>query len=339
MDKNYVTVIIPTYNEEEYVEKCLESLLQQSYPQNCIEILVIDGGSTDKTRQLVLNYSNKCKNIRMINNPKKVQVTALNIGIVHALGEIIVMLGAHAIYDKEYVSECVYLLKNKDASNVGGVQKAIAIDYVGKSIALAMSHPFGVGNAYFRYLDKEIYVDSVFGGALWKKTLIDLGGFNESYSINEDYELNYRIRKSGGKILLSPRIKCKYFARNSLIKLFKQYFLYGQWKVKTLKEHPDSVMYRQIIPLLFVVTFMLSLVTFAFNWKIGIFIPLLYIVTNVLVSSVICIKSSFIYFPIIVAAFASMHFAYGIGFIFGLKVYGIPKINVSQIVKSSLSKL
>lgn len=329
-----VSVIIPAYNEEKYIARCLESVIAQDYPAELMEVLVADGRSEDRTREIILDYGRRYPYIKLVDNPGRKQVIALNIMIGMSTGEFIVRMDAHSLYEPDYVSQCIELLLNTDASNVGGVQKAIGTTYVQKAIALAMSSPFGVGNAYFRYKDEQMYVDSVFLGAWRRETLIELGGYNDEYDINEDYEINYRLRKMGGKILLSPKIKCSYFVRGSLKKLAIQYFKYGMWKVKTLGEHPQSLVYRQLIPVLFVLSLLASLILLFIRWPAGLVIPAVYLAVSLLFSARISIAQGLKYFFILPVIFAMLHLSYGIGFLFGLRRFGFPPLRLKEIFGS-----
>ena len=322
----FVSVVVPIYNEELYIKNCLLSLINQDYPKNCYEIIVVDGNSTDNSGEIVTSLMKKYSSIKIYNNPKRITPISFNIGIEKSRGEIIIFVGAHAICENDYINQCVSLLNNSDASNVGGIQNAVGSDYVSNAISYAMTSPFGVGNAYYHFSKKETYVDSVWGGAFRKETLIKLGCFNETYIKNQDYELNYRLRKMGGKIFLSPKIKYKYFVRNSIKKLASQYFKYGFWKVKTINEHLDSMVLRQMIPPVFAISLIISIILLLLNLSIGFFIPMLYFLINLLFSVQISFTKGLKYILILPIIFFTIHVSWGIGFIFGLKKFGLPKL-------------
>ena len=119
----FVSIIIPCRNEEKYIGKCLQSIIEQNYPKDNLEVLVVDGMSEDRTREIVENYSQKYSFIKLFDNPKKFTPFGLNIGIKEAKGEIIMRMDAHAGYEKDYISKCVRYLENYDADNVGGAMK------------------------------------------------------------------------------------------------------------------------------------------------------------------------------------------------------------------------
>ena len=331
---SFASVVVPMYNEELHIKNCLLSLINQDYPKDCYEIIVIDGNSTDNSKEIVTSLMKKYSFIKIYNNPKRITPISFNIGIEKSRGEIIIFIGAHAICENDYINQCVDLLNNGDASNVGGIQNAVGSDYVSNAISYAMTSPFGVGNAYYHFSKKETYVDSVWGGAFKKETLKKLGGFNEDYIKMQDYELNYRLRKMGGKILLSPKIRCNYYVCKSLKDFWKQYFIYGMWKVKGIVDHPDLLAFRHLIPPTFVIVLTFSIILLFFKLKIGLVVPVSYIIANLLFSAKISIKKGLKYFIILPVVFAVMNIAWGVGFLFGLKKYGMPKINTKIIMNS-----
>jgi len=330
----FVSIIVPMYNEELYIKDCLLSLINQDYPKSSYEIIIIDGNSEDNSKKVVSNLMKKYSFIKLDDNIKRITSAAFNIGIDKAKGEIICIFGAHATYEKDYISTSVYLLNNITASCVGGFTEILGKDYISNAISYAMSSIFGVGNAYYHFSNKEMYVESVFAGVYKKNDLLKLNKYDEEYIIGQDYEINYRLRESGGKIYYSPKIRSKYIARSSLKKFAKQRYIYGLWKVKTLTDHPNSLSYRHLIPPAFVVFLVLSIVMLFFNLKIGIIVPVLYIISNLLFSAKISIKKGLKYIFILPLTFAIMNISWGIGFLFGLKKFGMPKIKIKTIIKS-----
>jgi len=337
-DLPFVSIVIPMRNEEKLIARCLDSIMVNDYPLDRFEVLVADGMSTDSSSDIVSEYGKKYSGIILLDNPKKLRVTGNNVGIRAAKGEIIISMDAHVIYATDYIRQCVTLLQTTGAANVGGLQKAVGYNYITKAIALATSTPFGIGDAEFRYLDKEKWVDTVYLGAWYKKTLEEVGYFNEEWERNGDYEINYRIRKAGGKILLSPKIKCGYYVRGSLVKLARQYFLYGKWRVKTIKVHPDSVRWRHLISPLLIVWLLLAPVLFVTGLRFW-WIPAgTYIVYTIFVSCVIGLKEGIQYTPILIPTFWILHVCWGLGFIFGISNFGFPKMRLRTILNDIFKK-
>lgn len=324
-------------NEEEFISKCLDSVLFNDYPHEKLEILVIDGNSTDQSVDIVRKYVNKYPFIRLLNNPKIITPAAMNIGIREAKGDIIIWLSAHAIYDRNYIKNSIRLLKETGAASVGGVLEPVGGTYISKSIAVGLSSPFGVGDAHYRYATKNQWVDTVFGGTWYKKTLVGIGGFNEEWVVNQDYELNYRLRQNGGGIYLSPSISCRYFVRDSLSKLFKQYFRYGMWKVKTLVAFPDSIRWRQLAPPLLLIGLMVSSILFYLGVNLWWIIPFAYLSACVGVSFSIATRMGFAFFPLVPVVFIILHLSWGTGFYVGIIRFGMPRIKLKTVWRDVLN--
>ncbi len=334
----YVSVIIPMRNEEQHIENCIDSIFRNDYPDDRLEVLVVDGRSDDDSKNIVEKFVSNRKNVRILDNPKRIIPTALNIGIQEAQGDVIIRMDAHSIYDEKFISKCVNLLESKGAANVGGVLEAVGKNYIGNAIAIATTNPFGVGDALYRYGDKERWVDTVFPGAWYKKTFEAIGGFNEEMVVNQDYELNYRLREAGGKILLSPDIRCRYFVRSSIFALMRQYFRYGYWKVKTLVLHPDSLRWRQIVAPLFVLGLLVSILLIPVSVTAALIIPGLYVIFNIFASTTAVARRGFRYLPVIPFLFLIIHLSWGLGFLGGIMKFGFPKFTVRSI-RNALRKI
>jgi len=312
-----ISIIIPTFNESGFIVDCIKSITQGSYPPEKLEILVVDGGSDDDTVDQVRDLSKARLDIAVLKNQKKITPAAMNIGIKAAKHELLMWCGAHAIYDKNYVVNSVKaLLSEPGLASVGGVISPIAKTTTGKAIAVATSSKFGIGNALYRYATKRQYVDTVFGGCFFKKNLLEVGGFNEGWVRNQDYELNHRLRSRIGPIILEPSIRCQYFCRESISKLGKQYFDYGFWRFNTLLKHPASLSYRQIAPVLLCISLAASIALIALGYILGWLIPLIYLSVCLATSMKLAFDNKqahlLAYLPII---FAVLHISWGVGFI------------------------
>lgn len=250
-DKPTVTIAIPVLNEEKYIEDVLNSFLNSTY-SNIIEILIADGGSTDKTVSLVTELSKKDSRIKLINNPEKYQSYALNKMINRAKGEIFLRADSHCRYASDYVEQCVKCILRTDAVNVGGAQNYKAETLIQSGIAIAVKNFFGNGGA--KYMDEsfEGYADTVFLGCFRTNDLRKIGGFSEVNRTNEDAELNLRLKKElKGKVYVSPLINSWYYPRKSFTKLFTQYFRYGRGRYITNKKHDGDIPYRSKAPFIF----------------------------------------------------------------------------------------
>lgn len=320
MNNKKVSVIIPCKNEKKYIKKCLDSFINQTYPKNLYEVLVCDGMSEDGTREIIQEYNKKYSNIRLLDNLGISAPKGMNLGITNSNSDIIIIFGAHAYAKENFIEENVRLLNSTEASCTGGTIETISDSDKGKAISLAMSSPFGVGNALFRYAKEEMYVDTVAFGAYKKEVLNKIGYFDEEMTRNQDDELNYRLIKSGYKILLSPKIKSWYYSRSSLKKLWRQYFQYGFWKVRVIQKLGKTPAIRHIVPMSFVLAN-------TFGPILGIFItPILYlwmlqIGLYFILDFILSLKLSnkkWDLFKYIFLVFPILHIAYGIGFIEGI---------------------
>ena len=252
-----ISILIPTLNEENYISNCIESLLVSLKDFNNYEIIIIDGGSNDKTINIISNYSEKNPKIKLLKNPKKIAPAALNLGLKKAKFNIIMRCDAHAIYPNNYIKNNFDLLIKSDEKtmNVGGYINTVSKKntLISNSISLVLSSSFGVGNAKFRTgsvnQKKIVEVDTVPFGCFKKEIFELIGNFNENEPANEDIEFNYRIRKNGYKILLSNNIYSYYYSRTNLKDFIKQVFRNGI--ITTNKKNFSFRSLRHYVPLLF----------------------------------------------------------------------------------------
>lgn len=254
-EKITVSVVMPVYNEEKYIDKCIESLLLQDYPVENMEWIFVDGMSKDRTVEILNGYRERYPDlIRVYENPNKIVPYAMNIGISNSKGKYIVRLDAHADYAVDYISKCVHYLDTTDAENVGGVAETKAHGFVGNCIAKMLSSKFGVGNSQFRTNGQSGYVDTVPFGAFRREVFSKYGGYDERLVRNQDNEMNFRIRKNGGKIYLANDVKLSYYCRDTVKGISKMGHINGTWNVITMKLCPGSMGLRHFIPLLFVLS-------------------------------------------------------------------------------------
>lgn len=273
MNAPVVSIIIPCYNEEATIRLLLEAIVLQTFPHEEIEVLISDGLSTDRTRQEITEFqtSHPGISIHILENVRRTIPSGLNIAIQAARGEYIIRLDAHSRPYPDYVERCINALREGKGDNVGGVWEIQpgGQNWISRSIAAAAAHPLGVGDAYYRVGGEARAVDTVPFGA-YRRTLVErVGIYDESLLTNEDYELNVRIRKTGGTVWLDPGIRCVYFARPTLSDLARQYFRYGYWKGKMLRRYPGTIRWRQLLPPLFVFSLF-------FMGAVAVFTPLMF---------------------------------------------------------------
>jgi succinoglycan biosynthesis protein ExoA len=240
-DVPFVSVVIPVLNEERYIEACLTSVLEQDYPADRYEVIVADGGSTDGTRSSVESTALRNPNVRLIDNPGRTQASGLNIAILASRGEYIARQDGHAEWSANHLRRSVELLVETGADNVGGRADGVGASPTGRAIASAMRSPFGVGGARFRYATELEEAATVFPGTFRRTAFERVGLFDEAYPPHEDYELNERIRATGGRIVFSPEIRTRYYVREGLASLARQYYRYGRAKVRVARASPKVI--------------------------------------------------------------------------------------------------
>lgn len=320
----YVSIVMPVRNEVQYIEGAIQSVLDQDYPADAFEVLVADGMSTDGTREVVQSFYKDAPRVVLIDNPGRIVPTGLNKAIDQARGEIIIRVDGHCVIARDYVRKSVaYLRHDPQLSGVGGPMETIGVTPVSAAIAAAMSSPFGVGGSAFRTKkDQKLLVETVAFPAYKASTLRQAGPFDEELVRNQDDEYNYRLREMGGKILLAPDIRSRYYSRGSLYNLWRQYFQYGFWKVRVMQKHPRQMKLRQYVPPLFVIgTAGSTLLTLLFpgigKYLLGVVLGG-YAVANLVASLLTAARSGLGYLFVLPAAFATLHYSYGLGFLVGL---------------------
>ena len=268
-DRPCASVVIPCFNEATHIGACLDALGAQVGLDRPFEVLVVDGGSDDGTRDILERRSAQADWVRMLDNPDRVTPIAMNTGIEAARSDVVIILGAHAEVAPDFVRrnlEC--LSAHPESGCVGGVVEQVHGDEMSRRIGLAMSSPFGVGDARFRTGGVAGHVDTVAFGAYRKPVLEELGGFDASLVRNQDDELNYRLTEAGWRIWFDPRIRSAYHARSSFGQLYGQYRQYGYWKVFVNKKHLTVTTWRQLAPAVLLLSSVLLAALGILNWAL-----------------------------------------------------------------------
>lgn len=320
-----LSVICPIYNEEKYIAQFLDSILQQDYPKDDLEILLIDGMSKDKTRDIVADYTSKYPFIRIIDNPEKIVPCAMNRGIAAAKGDFIMRLDAHASYQPDYFSVLVKGLKRLHADNVGTVCKTDVLNKTPKTMAIreVLGNKFGVGNSTFRTgIDKEQEVETVPFGCWPKEVFEKYGKYDERLVRNQDIELNKRIIRGGGKIYILPDTYCTYLARETWHALAKNNYGNGKWNILTVYYTKlfSSLSIRHFIPLLFVLSLIIPLLLTLIWWPFALVSAaslLAYTGLLSIVSFKLAVQKKLNFFYLIVTFFV-LHLSYGWGSLVGI---------------------
>lgn len=318
----FVSVIMPVRNEADFITRSLGAVLNQDWPANKMEVIVADGMSTDKTRELVQSLMQQRANLTLVDNPGKIAPTGLNAACRAARGEIIIRVDGHCEIAPDYIRRCVeHLRQQPEIDCVGGPIETIGNSYVSQAIALGMSSVFGVGGSPFRTLvGKTLLVDTVAFPAYRRSIMQQAGEFDEELVRNQDDEYSYRLRKLGAKILLAADVHVRYYSRGSLASLWRQYYQYGFWKVRVLQKHPLQMRLRQFAPPLFVAALLLSALLALFSASGWLLLALLagsYLVANLSASLVVATQSGWQYLCVLPVVFAILHLSYGFGFLIG----------------------
>jgi succinoglycan biosynthesis protein ExoA len=326
-----ISVVIPCRNEERHISEFLDSLLTQELePGWEMEVLVADGRSDDGTREALRQYMDKSPNVRMIDNPEQIVSTGLNAAIGAATGQIIIRMDAHTTYARDYIRECVRTLQESAADNVGGPWVAIGRGWVGKAIAAAFRSPFCTGGGKAHDPSYEGEVDTVYLGC-WNRTVFERAGlFDPDLVRNQDDEFNFRLRRLGGKIWQSPRIRSAYTPRNSITALFRQYLQYGFWKVAVIRKYGTLACWRHAVPVLFVCSILLSTMAIPLTLAMGLRTAavtfeaalsaelLVYLMACIAAAVTFCCRLEWRARLILPGVIAVYHVAYGLGFLIGI---------------------
>jgi len=312
-----ISVILPVLNEEAHLAEAIAAILSQDY-LGVFEVILALGPSRDRTDEVAQSLAYSDSRIKLVANPSGKTAAGLNLAIAASTNPVIVRVDGHAKIPNNYLTLAVEILRQSGAVNVGGVMAAEGITKFEIAVARAMRSPLGVGASRFHTGGTAGEVDTVYLGAFRREAINAAGGFDERYIRAQDWELNHRLRKNGGKVYFDPRLQVTYRPRPNLRKLAKQYFQYGSWRRVVSRSHPGTVNLRYLAPPFAVVGTFLSIF-------LGLLLhPIFYIPAAVygafIVISATLIAKSLSEFGSLLAIIPTMHFAWGTGFITSTKV-------------------
>lgn len=309
-----VSVVIPLRNSAADLDDCLAGIRSQEYP-GPLEVVMAVGPSEDSTEELADRAAAADARVRVVRNPSGRTPSALNAAIAASTGEVVVRVDGHAVLPPGYIERAVSTLQTTGADNVGGIQDATGHTTFERAVAVAMTSRFGVGNASFHFGGDPGPTDTVYLGAFRRSALERVGGFDEALLRNQDYELNWRIRDSGGVVWFDPELRVRYRPRSSFRALARQYFQYGTWKREVLRRHPRSVRLRQLIPPAAVVANTAGIVLALAGRRRALVVPAVY-AAGALAAAVVAGRASGVRTLVrLPAVFAVMHHAWGLGFL------------------------
>jgi succinoglycan biosynthesis protein ExoA len=324
-----ITIVAPCRNEVKRVAAFVRSLAAQELEGRQWEAIIADGASDDGTREELARCAREV-DLRIIDNPKRIVSSGLNQAIREARGRYIVRMDLHTEYAPDYVARCVETLQHTGARNAGGPARTKPRGTLGSAIAAAYHSPFGCGGARFHDPEYRGWVDTVTYGCWEKSYLEGLGLFDESLVRNQDDELNLRIVRSGGRIWQDPAIRSWYEPRNSLRALFLQYFQYGFWKVAVIRKHRLPASWRHLVPGAFVAANLALAGACAVSSLVGavperdalglgwLCLWAVYLGAAALASVSAARRHGWRLLPLLPVVFATLHSAYGLGFLSGL---------------------
>lgn len=320
-----LSVIVPIYNEEKYIAKCLDSILEQDYPKDDMELLLCDGMSKDRTREIITEYQKKYPWIQLLDNPKRIAPCAMNVGIEAAKGDIIMRLDAHASYENNYFSALVKALDVYGADNVGAVCRTDVLNKNVKTLAIreVLSNKFGVGNSTFRIgINGAQEVETVPFGC-WRREVFNKYGMYDTRLVrNQDIELNKRIIRGGGKIVIIPDTFCTYLARETYHALAKNNYSNGLWNILTVyyTKEMRSLSLRHFVPLMFILSLIIPTLV-GFFWTPAFCVSILalcaYLLALGTVSASVAMSKGLNFFYLL-ASFIVLHVSYGWGSLVGI---------------------
>jgi glycosyltransferase involved in cell wall biosynthesis len=320
-----VSVVMPVLNEERHLEEAVGRVLEQDYPGE-LEVVLAIGPSKDRTQEIADKLADRDPRITIVPNPTGKTPAALNVGIAHAKHDILVRVDGHGALADGYITRAVEVLDESGADNVGGVMAAEGRTPTEMAVACAYRSRLGLGASTFHQGGKAGPADTVYLGVFRRAALERVGGFDETMHRAQDWELNYRIRKSGGLIWFSPDLSVTYRPRSSLSAVAKQFFHTGQWRREVIRRHPETASKRYLAPpvaviLLAVGTILgiIGLITGNSWLDLGFLAPLGYALLLLAGSAVegryLPWKALF-WMPLVCA---TMHVSWGLGFLIGLR--------------------
>ncbi len=311
-----ISVILPVLNEAPHLEESVSAILSQDY-QGMFEVILALGPSQDRTNEIANVLVLRDNRVKLVANPTGKTAAGLNLAIAASQSSVIIRVDGHAKIPNNYLSLAIEILRETGAVNVGGVMAAQGISKFEKAVARAMRSPLGVGASRFHTGGESGEVDTVYLGAFRREAIVTAGGFDERYTRAQDWELNHRLRKNGGKIYFDPRLHVTYRPRPNLIKLAKQYFQYGTWRRVVSRSHSGTINLRYLAPPFALVGTLISLISGLLIHPI-LYLPAVVYGGFVLLSSLLIAKSVSEYFSLL-AIIPTMHFAWGAGFITSTK--------------------
>jgi succinoglycan biosynthesis protein ExoA len=322
-----VSVIMPVINEEQHLADSVNRILAQEYAGS-INVVIAVGPSKDRTRAVADELQRSSDRVIVVDNPSGRTPAGLNAAIAAATGEVIVRVDGHAMIPPDYVAIAVETLERTGADNVGGIMAAEGVTDFGVAVARAMTSRFGVGGASFHVGGDEGPALTVYLGTFRRSALDRVGGYDETMVRAQDWEMNLRIRETGGLIWFTPAMHVTYRPRATVGALARQYHDYGRWRREVVRRHPDTLSLRYLAAPVAVAAIVIGLLLVVLGvvtgqdwlWVIGLIAPLGYLAANLLASLISAMSAprlqlrSALWLPVV---YGTMHLCWGAGFLRG----------------------
>jgi len=322
-----VSVVIPCRNERHYISACLDSLLGSDYPREKLELVVADGMSNDGTREVVAAYAERHPNVKLVDNPRGITPAGMNRGIEQSTGQVVAIVGAHTVFDRSYITECVKHLEIYSADEVGGIAIPMPRENTlfGHAIVASWCHRFGSGADIPHKIgvSEPKWAHTVFSGCFRRSVFERIGYFNEELTHSQDSEFNRRLTAAGGRILIIPHVAVRYVSRSDISSFAKHSFRNGVWATLPLA-YTDVLPVRwvHLVPLAFVSALLgsslLGIWKRPFLWA-GVALAGCYVLANLAASIDIAFrKRDWRFSAAMPPVFSILHLGYGFGSLWGL---------------------
>lgn len=333
----WVSVIIPCREEKGYIAKALRAVLANDWPSDRMEVLVVDGVSNDGTRDIVAEIGARDPRVKLVDNPGLFAGSAMKVGVAAGRGEYVVRVDAHAEIPPHYVKNGVAILEhNPGIWAVGGPVDRVATLEPGRFISAVISNIFATGNTPARIGRREGPIDAV-AYPVWRRAVFArVGDFDDTLARNEDDDYFYRIRRAGGKIYQSQKMRAKYFVRGSVRQLWRQYTQYAFWKVAVAKKHGRFMDWRSFAPPAFFAALALAVAggfLTPYLWLAGGVLAAAYLTADVVASAVVGAKTGLRSFFKALAVFPVFHFKYAMGIVAGIWCFYVRGLSPAEVAR------
>jgi succinoglycan biosynthesis protein ExoA len=308
-----VSIVLPVLDEQRHLRAAVRSVLDQDYLGE-IEVVLALGPSKDRSNDVAAELAEDPRVI-LVANPTGRTPNGLNLAVAASRYPIVARVDGHSVIPPDYLRNAVELLERTGADNVGGLMSAKGITNLEQAIATAMTSKLGVGNAPFHVGGGEGPADTVYLGVFRRSALERVGGYDETFVRAQDWEMNYRIRSTGGLVWFSPDLSVSYRPRSSLATLATQYFHYGRWRRQVMRAHPGSVNLRYLAPPLALVGVVAGLVLSTFLSLLALTLPLGYLLLVIAGSFAVGRGLPLRARAWLPLALVTMHMAWGAGFL------------------------